>query len=60
MNITLEEILEFLNIKYDEPNTGKWSILERVYERIEITEAFPQFITVEADNTTIKTFFVKL
>ena len=47
---------EFLDVNYHESNTQYSSKPEAAYEIKEINEDLPHFITVEDDNTTMKTF----
>ena len=54
-NLTLEEILEVLDIISHESKTQFWPILEGTFETKDNNEALPHFLTVQADIKTTKT-----
>ena len=56
MNLTLEESLEVLVMRYHESYTQYWSITERVYTILESTVDLFLLKRVEANNTPAKLF----
>ena len=56
LNLTIKELLELLDTKYNKSKRQNWSITEGVYESKEIDGALDHFITVEVENTTMKKF----